>query len=74
MLESRGMELGGDLDSLAYSKPEEFDAALKKFCATKNCKPDTAMRWCLQRALNAEQRQAITAKLDEYYKSGAGLI
>lgn len=74
MLESRGMELGGDLDSLAYSKPEDFDAALKKFCATKNCKADTAMRWCLQRALSAEQRKFIQAKFDEFYKSGVSLV
>lgn len=71
---SRGMELGGDLDTLAYAKPEEFDAVLKKFCATKNCKPDTAMRWCLQRALTDEQRKFVQEKYDAYYASGAGLI
>lgn len=71
---SRGMDLGGDLDTLAYSKPEEFDANLKKFCATKNVKSDTAMRWALQRAMNNEQRKFITTKLEEYYKSGAALI
>jgi len=71
---SRGMELGGDLDNLAYSKPEEFDANLKKFCATKNVKSDTAMRWALQRAMNEDQRNFIKTKLDEFYKSGAALI
>jgi hypothetical protein len=73
-MESRGMQLGGDLDNLAYAKSEEFDAALKKFCATKNCKPESAMRWALQRALNEESRQFIRSKLDELYKSGASLI
>ncbi|MCE2929166.1 MAG: hypothetical protein LW817_06015 [Candidatus Caenarcaniphilales bacterium] len=71
---SVGMQLGGDLDNVAYSKPEEFDAILKKFCQTKNCKPDTAMRWALQRALTEEQRAFIKSKYDEYYKSAAGLI
>jgi hypothetical protein len=71
---SRGMELGGDLDNLAYSKQEEFDANLKKFCATKNVKSDTAMRWALQRAMNEEQRKFIRSKLEEFYKSGAALI
>lgn len=71
---SRGMELGGDLDNLAYSKPEEFDANLKKFCATKNVKSDTAMRWALQRVMNEEQRKLIRSKLEEFYKSGAALI
>ncbi len=71
---SRGMELGGDLDNLAFAKPEEFDAVLKKFCATKNVKPDTAIRWALQRAKNDSDRQAIKAKFTEYYQSGAGLL
>ncbi len=71
---SRGLGLGGDLDNMAYAKPDEFDAAVKKFCLTKNCKPDSAMRWALQRALTEEQRQFIESKLEEYYKSGVGLI
>lgn len=74
MLESRGMQLGGDIDNVAYSKPEEFDAVLKKFCATKNCKPETAIRWALQRALSTEQRKFIQSKFDELYKSGASLV
>ncbi len=74
MPESRGMQLGGDLDNLAYAKAEEFDAALKKFCATKNCKPEAAIRWALQRSLNPEQRKFIQGKFDELYKSGASLI
>jgi hypothetical protein len=71
---SRGMQLGGDLDNVAYAKQDEFDAVLKKFCATKNCKPDTAMRWALQRALSNDQKQFIEKKLEEYFASGAGLI
>lgn len=73
-MESRGMQLGGDLDNLAYAKNEEFDAALKKFCATKNCKPESAIRWALQRALGPEQRKFIQGKFDELYKSGTSLI
>lgn len=71
---SRGMELGGDLDKLAYASQEEFDAILKKFCATKNVRPDTAIRWAMQRALNDEQRDFVKAKFAEYYSSAVGLI
>lgn len=71
---SRGMQLGGDLDNLAYASQDEFDGVLKKFCATKNCKPDTAMRWALQRSINEEQKKFIKSKLEEYFSSGAGLI
>ncbi len=71
---TRGIQLGGDLDNLAYAKQEEFDAILKKFCATKNCKPDTAMRWALQRALNEEARTFIRGKMQDYFNSQVGLI
>ena len=71
---SRGMELGGDLDKLAYASQDEFDAVLKKFCATKNCRPDTAIRWAMQRALNDEQKSFIKSKFEEYYNSNAGLL
>lgn len=71
---SRGMELGGDLDNLAYAKPEEFDAVLKKFCATKNSRPDTAIRWAMQRALDEEQKKFLQTKFEEYYNSSAGLL
>lgn len=71
---SRGMKLGGDLDNLAYASQAEFEAALKKFCATKNCKPETAIRWALQRAMTEEDRGFIKSKFDELYKSGISLI
>ena len=71
---SRGMQLGGDLDNLAYASQAEFETVLKKFCATKNCKPDSAMRWALQRSLKEDQKKFIEAKLEEYFASGAGLI
>lgn len=71
---SRGMKLGGDLDNLAYASADEFDAVLKKFCATKNCKPEAAIRWALQRSMSEEDRQRILAKFEELYKSGASLI
>ncbi|MDA0771917.1 MAG: hypothetical protein O3C63_03135 [Cyanobacteria bacterium] len=71
---SRGMQLGGDLDNLAYASQDEFDAMLKKFCATKNCKPEAAIRWALQRAMTEADRQFIQSKFDELYKSGASLI
>lgn len=71
---TRGIQLGGDIDNLAYAKPEEFDAVLKKFCATKNCKPDSAMRWALQRALSEDSRNFIRSKMQEYYNSQVGLI
>lgn len=71
---SRGMELGGDLDNLASASKDEFEAALKKFCATKNVRPDTAIRWAMQRALNDEHRNFIKSKFDEYYNSAAGLL
>lgn len=73
-MDSKGMQLGGDLDNLAFSKAEEFDAVLKKFCATKNVKPDTAIRWALQRAQTEEARTFIKAKFAEYHQSGLGLI
>ncbi len=68
------MELGSDIDNVAYAKPEEFDAAVKKFCQTKNVKAETAMRWALQRATTEEQRQFITTKLQELFQSGVSLI
>lgn len=68
------MDLGGDLDLLVLAKPEDFEANLKKFCATKNCRPDTAIRWALQRSLNKEQREFIQNKFTEYYNSSAGLL
>ena len=71
---SRGMQLGGDLDNLAYASQDEFDAVLKKFCLTKNCKPDSAMRWALQRSIKEDQKKFIEGKLEAYYSSGAGLI
>ncbi len=71
---SRGMQLGGDLDNLAYASQDEFDAMLKKFCATKNCKPEAAIRWALQRAMTEADRQFIQSKFDELYKSGDSLI
>ena len=71
---SRGMELGGDLDKLAYASQDEFDALLKKFCATKNVRPDTAIRWCMQRSLSEEQKNFIQSKFEEYYNSAAGLL
>ena len=71
---SRGMELGGDLDKLAYASPEEFDTLLKKFCATKNARPDSAIRWAMQRALTEEQKNFIKSKFEEYYNSSAGLL
>ena len=71
---SRGMQLGGDLDNLAYAAHDEFDAVLKKYCATKNCKPEAAFRWALQRAMTEADRQFIQSKFDELYKSGASLI
>ena len=70
---SRGMELGGDLDNLANAK-DDFDAVLKKFCATKNVRPDTAIRWAMQRVLDDEQKNFIKSKFEEYYNSGAGLL
>ncbi len=71
---SRGMKLGGDLDNLAYAKPEEFDAVLKKYCATKNVKADVAIRWAYQRAMDEEQRQFLKSKYEDFYKSGSNLI
>jgi len=71
---SRGMELGGDLDNLAMAKAEEFDAVLKKYCATKNCKPDTAIRWAMQRTMSPEQQEFLKQKFTEYYQSQAGLL
>jgi hypothetical protein len=71
---SRGMELGGDLDNLAYASQDEFDAVLKKFCLTKNVRPDTAIRWAMQRSLNEEQKNFIKSKFDEYYNSAVGLL
>ena len=71
---SRGMQLGGDLDNLAYASQDEFDAILKKYCLTKNCKPDSAMRWALQRSIKEDQKKFIEGKLEAYYSSGAGLI
>ena len=71
---SRGMELGGDLDNLAYASEEEMDAILKKYIATKNCRPDTALRWAMQRSLSDDRRKMIEAKYKAYYEAGTGLL
>jgi hypothetical protein len=73
-MDSKGMQLGGDLDNLAFAKPEEFDAVLKKFCATKNIKPETAIRWALQRSRNDSERQSLKEKFQQNYQSGTALL
>lgn len=71
---SRGLNLGSDIDQVAEAGESDLDAVLKKFIATKNCRPDSALRWALQRARNEADREKIRKKIDEYYSSQAGLI
>lgn len=71
---SRGMKLGSDIDNVAYADEEELEAVLKKFCLTKNCKKDSALRWALQRATTEAERDKIRKKIKEYYDSEEGLI
>ncbi|NQY80378.1 MAG: hypothetical protein HRT47_08700 [Candidatus Caenarcaniphilales bacterium] len=71
---SRGMNLGSDIDNVSAASEEELDAILKKFTLTKNCKPDTALRWALQRAMDEATRNKIRAKLEAYYKDATGLL
>lgn len=71
---SRGMNLGSDIDNVAYASEEDLDAILKKYLLTKNVKMDTALRWAYQRAMNEEQRELIKRKFAEYSEKGTGLI
>lgn len=70
----RGLNLESDIDNVLYADDEQFEAVIKKYMATKNCKKDTALRWALQRAMSEEARERIEKKLEEYYKSEEGLI
>ena len=71
---SRGMNLGSDIDNVSGASDEEIDAILKKYTQTKNCKPDSALKWALQRAIDEATRDKLQAKLDAYYAEGAGLL
>lgn len=73
-LSCRGMDLGGDIDNLLNSSVEEFDAALKKYCATKNVKPETAIRWAAHRATSEEHRKQIMAKFQAVTADSAALF
>ena len=71
---SRGMNLGSDIDNVSAAGEEELEAVLKKFTQTKNCKPDTALKWALQRAGDEQTRAKLKAKLDTYYQNSEGLL
>jgi hypothetical protein len=71
---SRGINLGSDIDLVAYAAEDQIDAVLKKFCLTKNCKPDTALKWCLHRLTNEDDKAKIYRKLEEYYSQESGLL
>ena len=68
----RGLKLNSDMDQILGE--ENFEAVLKKFMLTKNCKKEAALRWALQRATTDAERKFINTKIDEYFKSGEGLI
>jgi metal-dependent amidase/aminoacylase/carboxypeptidase family protein len=68
------MKLGSDIDLVAEATEAQVDDILKKYIATKNVKPDTALRWALQRAMDEASREKIRKKMQEYYQSQAGLI
>jgi len=71
---SRGMNLGSDIDNVSAASEEELDSVLKKFTLTKNCKPDTALKWALQRAMDEATRTKIKTRLQSYYDKSEGLI
>ena len=71
---SRGMNLGSDIDNMSGASEEELEAILKKFTLTKNCKPDTALKWALQRAMDEATRAKLRAKLESYYANAEGLM
>ena len=66
--------MGSDIDLVAEATEAQVDDILKKYIATKNVKPDTALRWALQRAMDEASREKIRKKMQEYYQSQAGLI
>jgi len=73
-MECRGMNLGSDIDNVSAASEEELDSVLKKYTLTKNCKPDTALKWALQRATDEATRSKLRSKLESYYAKGDGLI
>ncbi len=70
----RGMKLKSDIDAVAYASEADIETVLKKFIATKNVKPEAALRWALQRATTEAERDLIRKKFQENYASGASLI
>ncbi len=70
----RGMKLNSDIDAVAYASDADIETVLKKFIVTKNVKPETALRWALQRATTEAERELVRKKYAENYASGAGLI
>ena len=68
------MNLGSDIDNVSAANEEELDSVLKKYTLTKNCKPDTALKWALQRATDDFTRSKLRSKLESYYAKGDGLI
>ncbi len=68
------MNLGSDIDNVSAASEEELDSVLKKYTLTKNCKPDTALKWALQRATDEATRSKLRSKLESYYAKGDGLI
>ena len=68
------MKLKSDIDAVAYASEADIETVLKKFIATKNVKPEAALRWALQRATTEAERDLIRKKFQENYASGASLI
>jgi len=70
----RGINLGSDIDNVSVASEEELESVLKKFTLTKNCKPDTALKWAMQRATDEATVNKLRARLESYYAKGEGLI
>lgn len=66
---SRRKFMGSDIDLVLKG---ELD--INKFCATRNVSPRTAYVWCLERCKSEEERQKIKTLMEDYFKSGAGLL
>ena len=61
--------MGADIDLVLKG---ELD--ITKFCATRNVSPRTAYIWCLERCTSEEQREKVKKQMEDYFKSGAGLL
>ncbi len=66
---SRRKFMGSDIDLVLKGEME-----IDKFCATRNVSPRTAYVWCLERAVNEEQKEKVKTWMKDYFEKGVGLM